>query len=119
MRPKKRRTIYCGKIERWFRPRCMTRQKLENVYLELDEFEALRLVDKEGLQQKEAAFYMGISRPTLSRIVNAARKKVSEALVELKGIKIEGVSCCQISKTKLKKLARGGKENNLQAHRHN
>jgi len=109
MRPKKKRVVRCGEIERWFRPRCIPPHELSNVFLELDEFEAIRLADKEGLHHKEAAQQMGISRPTFSRIIASARSKIATALVELKGISIKGVSCCRIvkqNKTKVRKKQR-------------
>ena len=62
----------------------------------IDEFEALRLADVEGLRQVEAAEKMRISRPTFTRIYAAARAKVGDALVNIKAIKIEG-GCCKIT----------------------
>ncbi len=56
----------------------------------LDEFEALRLADLEGLYQEEAARRMNVSRPTFSRIVDAARRKTADALVHGKALCIEG-----------------------------
>jgi hypothetical protein len=56
----------------------------------VDELEALRLADKEGLYQEQAAEGMHISRPTFGRIVESARRKVAEALVEGKALRIEG-----------------------------
>jgi len=72
MRPKKTRWIRCDPGERCFRPQCKTLNKLEGVYLSLDEFEAVRLADLEGLMQEEAAKRMRISRPTFSRIISSA-----------------------------------------------
>jgi predicted DNA-binding protein (UPF0251 family) len=63
---------------------------LEEVVLELDEMEAIRLADLEGLYQEEAAERMKVSRPTFGRIVAAARKKIAEALVAGKALRIEG-----------------------------
>ncbi len=58
--------------------------------LTLDEFEAIRLADGEGLYQEEAAERMGVSRATFGRIVEAARRKVAQVLVEGKALRIEG-----------------------------
>jgi len=58
--------------------------------LTVDELEALRLADKEGMYQEHAAERMNISRPTFGRIVETARRKVAEALVEGKALRIEG-----------------------------
>jgi predicted DNA-binding protein (UPF0251 family) len=63
---------------------------LENVSLTVDEFEAIRLKDLEGLEQTTAAESMGISQPTFHRVIESARKKVAEALVNGKAIRIEG-----------------------------
>jgi predicted DNA-binding protein (UPF0251 family) len=54
----------------------------------LDEIEALRFCNLEGLDQVEAAKRMKISQATLCRILTSARKKVAEALIEGKAIKI-------------------------------
>ena len=56
----------------------------------LDEFEAVRLADLDGLYQEQASEKMGISRSTFSRIVDAAHRKVADALVHGKALKIEG-----------------------------
>lgn len=58
--------------------------------LTLDEFEAIRLTDREGLYQEQAAERMGVSRATFGRIVEAARRKIAEVLVEGKALRIEG-----------------------------
>lgn len=56
----------------------------------VEEFEAIRLHDYLGMQQKQAAEMMGISQQSFSRIVREARKKVSGAIVNAKIIRIEG-----------------------------
>jgi len=61
---------------------------LEEVDLGIDELEALRLCDLKDLEQKEAANKMKISQSTLQRILTSARKKVAEALINGKAIKI-------------------------------
>jgi len=58
--------------------------------LTLDELEAIRLADMEGLGQQEAAGRMNVSRPTFGRIVEQARGKVASALVNARAIGIEG-----------------------------
>jgi predicted DNA-binding protein (UPF0251 family) len=60
----------------------------EPVYLEPAELEALRLVDQEGLSQEEAGEKMGISRGTIWRLLQTARKKVAQALAEGRPIQI-------------------------------
>lgn len=72
---------------------------MEGVALTIDEFEALRLADLEGLHQEKAARCLKISRPTFSRIVESARKKVADGLVNIKYIKVEG-GCCSFNNSK-------------------
>lgn len=63
---------------------------LEENVLKIEELEALRLKDLEGLEQEEAAEKMEVSRQTFQRILNEARNKVTDALVNGKAIRIEG-----------------------------
>ncbi len=97
MRPKKTRWVKCEPGERCFRPQGKQLNKLEGIYMTLDEFEAVRLADFEGLKQEEAARRMKISRPTFSRIITSAHSKIGNALVNIKAIKIEG-GCCRITR---------------------
>lgn len=61
----------------------------ENI-LKLEELEAIRLKDLEGLEQDECADRMEVSRPTFQRILLVARGKVADSLINGKGICIEG-----------------------------
>ncbi len=63
---------------------------LKEVILGKDELEAVRLADHKGLDQKSAAKKMDISQPTFHRLVTAARKKIAEALIEGKALRIDG-----------------------------
>jgi hypothetical protein len=63
--------------------------QLEEVCLSMDEVEALRLCDLEGRYHEEAAGQMKVSRPTFGRIIREARRKVAEALIRGKALKIE------------------------------
>lgn len=56
--------------------------ELEVETLRVDELEALRLADLEGLYQEAAAERMGVSRPTFSRILARARSIVARSLIE-------------------------------------
>lgn len=62
--------------------------ELEEIQLEADEMESLRLADFEGLYHEKAAKKMGISRPTFGRILESARKKVASALVKGQALQI-------------------------------
>ena len=73
-----------------FKPAGVPACALERVTLRLDEYEALRLADYEGLKQEEVAERLGVSRPTVSRILESARRAVSAAFVEGKALFIEG-----------------------------
>lgn len=95
MRPKKTRWIKCAPGERCFKPLCKPLNKLKGVYLTLDEFEAMRLACLEELKQAEAAKLMKVSRPTFSRILTSAQKKIADGLVNIKAIRIEG-GCCKV-----------------------
>ncbi len=73
-----------------FKPTGVAINDLEVINLTIDEFEAIRLADLEGLDQQEASERMGISRPTFTRLIQKARLKVATFLVESRGLNIEG-----------------------------
>ena len=73
-----------------FKPAGIPMHEIEEVGMTLDEFEALRQADLVGLYQEQAAEQMGISRPTFSRIIESAHRKVADALVHGKALRIEG-----------------------------
>ena len=62
----------------------------EEVVLKVEELEAVRLKDDEGLSQVEAAEKMDVSQPTFSRVLESARNKIAEALVHGKALRVEG-----------------------------
>jgi predicted DNA-binding protein (UPF0251 family) len=74
----------------YFKPRGIPLTELEEVILRIEELEALRLVDLEGLYQEDAAKEMGVSRQTLQRMLMESRAKVIDALVNGKALRIEG-----------------------------
>ncbi len=73
-----------------FKPAGIPMRMLEEVILSVDEVEAIRLKDLEGLEQEEGADKMGISRPTFQRVLSSARQKVADALLNGKAIRIDG-----------------------------
>ncbi|MCA2016863.1 DUF134 domain-containing protein [Vibrio tritonius] len=87
-RPKLPRNICGSPPNSCFKPNGIPMSELDQVELALDEFEALRLVDLEGLQQQEAAAVMGVSRQTLANLVKSARKKMVDCLVNSKALKM-------------------------------
>ncbi|OPY00817.1 MAG: hypothetical protein A4E60_02097 [Syntrophorhabdus sp. PtaB.Bin047] len=88
-RPKKCRCVCCKLESDYFKPRGTPLTDLDEVSLKMDELEALRLADVEGLYQEEAARQMNISRATFGRIVEAAHRKVADAILHGKALKIE------------------------------
>ena len=84
------RRVASGPESNYFKPLGIPVSSCEEVTMTVDEFEAIRLADHEGLYQEQAAEQMGISRPTFARVVESARKKVADALVNSKALKIEG-----------------------------
>ena len=73
-----------------FKPAGIPARKLEQVVLTVDEFEALRLADYDGLYHEQAAAKMNVSRQTFGRIVTQARSRVATALIDGKALKIGG-----------------------------
>ncbi|MDD3846236.1 MAG: DUF134 domain-containing protein [Syntrophorhabdaceae bacterium] len=88
-RPKKCRCVCCKLESDYFKPRGMPLADLDEVDLKMDELEALRLADFEGLYQEEAARQMNISRATFGRIVEAAHRKVADAILHGKALRIQ------------------------------
>jgi predicted DNA-binding protein (UPF0251 family) len=88
-RPKKERCVGCEPNSCYFKPKGIPIFELQEVSLTLDELEALRLADYLGRYHEDAAKEMKISRATFGRIVSDARRKVAEALVLGKALKIE------------------------------
>jgi len=73
----------------YYKPIGIPLRLLDEVDLQLDEFESIRLADLEGLYQEDAAEKMRISRQTFGRILKNAHKKVAEAIIQGKAIRIE------------------------------
>jgi predicted DNA-binding protein (UPF0251 family)/predicted Fe-Mo cluster-binding NifX family protein len=73
-----------------FKPAGVPTRQLEEVVLSLDGFEAIRLVDLEGLYHEQAAERMRVSRATFGRILDSARRDVAQALIHGKVLRIEG-----------------------------
>ncbi|MBN1685178.1 MAG: DUF134 domain-containing protein [Spirochaetales bacterium] len=91
-KPKKERFVRVPPPVVLFRPIGIPSSQLCQVVLLLDEYEALRLVDHEGMDQSRAAAELGISRATCARILESAHRKIAGAVVNGCAIKIEGGS---------------------------
>jgi len=89
-RPKRCRMVGCHPKNNYYKPRGVPLAFLEEVVLAVDEYEGLRLADLEGLYQEDAAVKMGVSRQTFGRIIESAHRKVADALVNGKALRIEG-----------------------------
>jgi len=88
-RPKKQRIVQAEPRISQFSPRGRPGRP-DETELAMDEFEAMRLADFMGLNQKEGARSMGISQQTFSRIIKKAHKAVAVGIVRGKIIKIQG-----------------------------
>ena len=73
---------------RFFKPSGIPACQLLTEELGLDEFEALRLCDYDGMNQIEAAEAMGISRGTVQRLLASGRRKVVDSLLNQKALRI-------------------------------
>lgn len=89
-RPEKDRIVLNPPLFSEFKPVGIPSNTLIQVLLTLDEYEAFRLSDYLGLSQLEAAREMEISRPTFTRLIEKARKKVADFIVQGKVLRIEG-----------------------------
>lgn len=74
----------------YFKPAGIRMAELGEVRLLVEEAEAIRLKDLEGMEQEECAQKMNISRSTFSRLLDSARQKIADALLNGKAIRIEG-----------------------------
>jgi uncharacterized protein len=89
-RPRTRRALAQLPRPAIYKPAGVPLDSLRRVVLLYEELEALRLADLEGLTQAEAARQMGVSRSTFQRILDQARRQVSQALVDGHALQIEG-----------------------------
>ncbi len=111
-RPKNNRIVHEPPIFTDFKPIGVRGVSLEQVIMSLDEYEAFRLADHIGLSHEEAAEEMEISRPTFSRLIEKARTKIADFIINGKVLNIDGgnvhfrnniikcQSCGQMFKTK-------------------
>ena len=89
-RPPMARILGSSMPKRGFKPFGVAVNTADDVVLTFDEAEALRLADLEGLYQQAAAHRMGVSRPTFARIIESARRKTADALLNGKRLRISG-----------------------------
>jgi len=90
MKPRKKRDVLYPPGIRYFKPQGIPKNNLNNVYVTVDEYEAIRLADHEKLNHEKAAKRMNISRPTFTRLLESAHNKIGDAIVNGKAVRIEG-----------------------------
>ncbi len=89
-RPEKDRLVHKPPLFSEFKPAGIPSKSLIQVLLSIDEYEAFRLSDYLGMSQLEAAQEMEVSRPTFTRLIEKARKKVADFIVQGKILSIQG-----------------------------
>lgn len=89
-RPPRCRLVEATPEVTYFKPQGVPLTNLTEIYLPVEGFEALRLVDLEGLKHEEAALKMNVSRQTFSRVLAAARRTVAEAVILGQALCIQG-----------------------------
>ena len=89
-RPQDKRIVHEPPLFSEFKPLGIKGQDLEQILLTLDEYEALRLADYKSLSHAEAAEEMEISRSTFTRLIEKARKKIAELIIDGRLLTIDG-----------------------------
>ena len=88
-RPRKCRRVCCLPWNASFGPTGAPTSD-DTIVMSVDEYETIRLIDKEDMTQEECGEYMRVARTTVQQIYNSARKKIADALVHGLAVKIEG-----------------------------
>ncbi len=89
-RPRTYRWVWARPNSTYFKPRGIPLAGLDETVLSVEEHEAIRLNDLERLEQEQAAERMNISRQTFGRVLASARKKIADAIINAKAIRIQG-----------------------------
>ena len=89
-RPKNNRIVHEPPLFTEFKPIGISGRSIEQVLMTLDELESIRLADYRGLSHEEGSEEMEISRSTFTRLIEKARKKVSDFMFEGKALTIDG-----------------------------
>ncbi len=111
-----RKKRYARRLDnsRVFKPVGIPKTELETIFIMLDEFEALRMCDYEGLSQIEAAEEMHVSRATIQRLLLSARAKLVDVILnvknleiknEIENIKLKGESKMNIEEKEIKRIS--------------
>lgn len=89
-RPVKQRKILSPFTDISFFPSGNNNSDVDSILFLAEEYESVKLIDYEGLNQSKAAKLMKISRPTFTRIYKRARIKLAASLVEKRALKLSG-----------------------------
>ena len=89
-RPPRQRIVSGQPMATVYKPAGVPARELQWINLTLDEFEAIRLIDGDGLDQETVAVQMGVSRPTVTRILASGRSKIAQVLSHGQALVIEG-----------------------------
>lgn len=93
-RPMKCRRVCCFPQTLEFTPVCAEEngfcKRKEPVILTVDEYETIRLIDKEGLSQEQCSAFMQIARTSVQRVYESARKKLADSIIDGRPLRIEG-----------------------------
>lgn len=89
-RPRKWRRVCALPEVNKFGPIDLFKSENESIIMTVEEYETIRLMDLEGLNQEQCAQAMGVARSTIQRIYYGARKKMADSLVNGKVLKIKG-----------------------------
>jgi uncharacterized protein len=89
-RPRKCRKVCSMPERKRFGPLDLKADDDSFVVMAIDEYESIRLIDQEGYNQEECAAQMNVGRTTIQGIYNGARKKLAEAIIKGKVLRIEG-----------------------------
>ena len=89
--PRTRKHRNCRYLDndRNFKPSGIPSFQLESVMIDIDEFEAIRLCDYDGLSQIEAGEALGVSRGTVQRLLISGRKKIVDVILNTKELTIK------------------------------
>ena len=93
----KERCISCVPVASYYKPVGIPMRNLDEIVLAMDELEAMRLTDLEGLYQADAAERMGVSRQTIGNTLNSAHRKLADALINGKALRIESIESIERS----------------------
>lgn len=88
-RPRKHKRVCSLPLNNEFLPKNVDNSS-ETIFMSIEEFECIRLIDLQGMDQNQCSEFMGVARSTIQRMYDSARKKVAQCLVEGKILKIQG-----------------------------